>query len=130
SRGWTRYHTGTVPLCSTSGSTVLIVLTSMRSALPGPLAGGVGGRPAERSARFLVPFLRRSDAGLARGWDGAAMQDEPGVHDGIGERRPAPAVHREVDDASVVAPAVDIVVPVYNEEAEIEAHVTRLHDFL
>ena len=42
----------------------------------------------------------------------------------------AAAVHRRIDEAPAVAPCVDIVVPVFNEAAVLEASITRLHAYL
>jgi len=39
-------------------------------------------------------------------------------------------VHRCIDDATVVAPVVDVAVPVYNEERALDGSVRRLHAYL
>ena len=42
----------------------------------------------------------------------------------------AGAAHRTFDDARVVAPVVDVAIPVYNEERGLEPSVRRLHAYL
>jgi len=42
----------------------------------------------------------------------------------------APDAERAPDRRDDAAPDVEVVVPVYNEEADLEAGVTRLHDYL
>ncbi len=50
--------------------------------------------------------------------------------DADGQTHLSGMVHRHVDDPQRVAPVVDIVIPVYNEEAALERSVRRLHDYL
>src|SRR6266702_5489295 len=70
SRGWTRYQTGTVPLCSTSGSRSTIDLTSIGIALLGEFrAPGSRLRP--------VASVRRSCRGSPAG--PSAGVDRPGT---------------------------------------------------
>jgi len=40
------------------------------------------------------------------------------------------AVHRRIDDPVTIRPAVDIVIPVYNEAAVLEASIEKLYDYL
>jgi len=42
----------------------------------------------------------------------------------------AGSAHRTFDDARVVAPVVDVAIPVYNEERALEPSVRRLHAYL
>ena len=62
SRGCTRYHTGTVPLCSTSGSTSTIDRTSIRGLL-------VSGAAQHRGARAGASIRRRPAILFARASD-------------------------------------------------------------
>jgi glycosyltransferase involved in cell wall biosynthesis len=40
------------------------------------------------------------------------------------------AIHRRIDDATLPAPVVDVVVPVYNEAAVLDRSIRRLHAYL